>query len=93
MFECRNEQNQLIKGLIQLGMKKSENILPPLAKGQLWKTEKGYVQIRDIGKRFIDYKILKEPGKKAMRTHATGIDTLQEYLTSQKAVLVNAPSA
>jgi hypothetical protein len=37
--------------------------------------------------------MMKEPGKKAVRTQAAGIDTLKEYLTTQKAVLVNASPA
>ena len=74
-------------------MKKNKTPLPPLEKGQLWKTDTGYVQIWHIGKRLIDYKMMKEPGKKAVRTQATGIDTLKEYLMTQKAVLVNASPA
>jgi hypothetical protein len=74
-------------------MKKSNKPLPPLANGQLWMTDKGYIQIWHIGKRLIDYKTMKQPGKKAVRTQATGIDTLQEYLKGQKAVLVHASSA
>ena len=93
MWGCRIEQNQPSNGLIQLTMKKSKKPLPPLEKGQLWKTDTGYVQIWHIGKRLIDYKMMKEPGKKAVRTQATRIDTLKEYLTTQKAVLVNASPA
>jgi len=53
---------------------------PPLAEGQLWKTNTGYVLIWHIGKRLIDYKMMKEPGQRAVRTQGTGIDTLAEYL-------------
>ena len=74
-------------------MKKSKKPLPPLEKGQLWKTDTGYIQIWDIGKRLIDYKMMKEPGKRGVRTQATGIDTLKEYLKTQKAVLTNASPA
>jgi hypothetical protein len=85
--ERQIEQNQPRNGLIQLTMKNSNKPLPPLEKGQLWKTDTGYIQIRDIGKRLIDYKMLKELGKKAVRTQATSIDTMEEYLKTQKAVL------
>ncbi|HVN78943.1 MAG TPA: hypothetical protein VMW38_08095 [Terriglobia bacterium] len=67
--------------------------LPPLAKGQLWKTDKAYIEIWRIGKRLIDYKMMKEPGRKAVRTQSTGIGTLEEYLKNQKAVLAIAPAA
>jgi len=74
-------------------MMKSNKPLAPLEKGQLWKTESGYIQIWHIGKRLIDYKMMKEPGKKAVRTQATGIGTLEEYLKTQKAVLTKASAA
>ena len=45
-------------------MKKSNKPLRPLESGQLWKTDEGYIQIRHIGKRLIDYKMMKQPGQK-----------------------------
>ena len=74
-------------------MKKCTRPFPPLAEGQLWKTDTGYVLIWHIGKRLIDYKMMKQPRQKAVRTQATGIDKLAEYLKNQKAVLVNASPA
>ena len=74
-------------------MKSATKPFPQLEQGQLWKTNSGYVKIWHIGKRLVDYKMMKQLGRKAVRTHATGIDTLQEYLKCQKAVLVNASSA
>jgi hypothetical protein len=74
-------------------MNKSKQPLPQLEKGQLWKTNTGYIQIRHIGKRLIDYKMMKQPGQKAVRTQGTRIDTLKEYLKTQKAVLANASPA
>ena len=59
-------------------MKKRTRPCPALAEGQLWKTGNGYIQVWHIGKRLVDYKVMKEPGKRAVRTQATGIDTLQE---------------
>ena len=74
-------------------MKQSMKSAPALEEGQLWKTETGYIQIWHIGKRLIDYKMMKQPGKKAVRTQATSIDTLNEYLKSHKAVLASAAPA
>jgi len=71
----------------------SKKPLPPLAKGQLWKTDNGYIQIWHIGKRLIEYRMMKRPGQRAVRTQATGIDTLRGYLQTHKAVLVNASPA
>jgi len=61
--------------------------LPPLEEGQPWKTHNDYIHIWHIGKRLIDYKMMNQPGPKAVRTQATGIDTLNEYLKTHKAVL------
>jgi hypothetical protein len=64
-----------------------------LEQGQLWKTNDGYIHICHIGKRLVDYRMMKHPGRKAVRTQATGIDTLQKYLNRQKGVLVNVSPA
>ena len=74
-------------------MKRSNKPSPPLAKGQLWKTDKGYIQIWHIGRRLIEYKMMKRPDQRAVRTQATGIDALKEHLKTQKAVLANASPA
>jgi len=74
-------------------MKTGTKLFPQIENGQLWKTDGGYIHIWHIGKRLVDYKMMKQPGKKAVRTHAAGIDALQGYLKCQKAVLVNTSSA
>jgi hypothetical protein len=71
-------------------MKKNEkNFSPVLTKGQVGRTDNGYIQIWDIGKRLIDYKMMREPSQKAVKTQATTINTLQVYLKDKAAVLVN----
>jgi hypothetical protein len=37
--------------------------------------------------------MMKQPGHKAVRIQGTGIETLKEYLKTQKAMLVNDPPA
>ena len=74
-------------------MRTGTKALSGLEKGQLWKTEKGYIQIWDIGKRIIEYRMMKEPGMKAVKTQTTTIETLTEYLKAHKAVLIVASSA
>jgi hypothetical protein len=93
ILRCQNEQNQPSKSLIQLEMKKRTKPLPPLTKGQLWKTDTSYILIWHVGKRLIDYKMMREPCQRAVRTQGTGIETLKEYLKTQKAMLVNDPPA
>jgi hypothetical protein len=74
-------------------MKKPKQSSPPLAEGQLWKTDAGYIQIWHFGKRLVDYKMMKQLGQRAVRTQGTGIGTLQDYLKTHKAVLAMASSA
>ena len=74
-------------------MKICTKALPGLEHGQLWKTEKGYIRIWHIGKRLIEYKMMREPGMRAVRTQTTGIGTLNKYLKAQKAVLTVASPA
>ena len=65
--------------------KKSE---AELAKGQVWKTADAYLQIMDRGKRLIEYKMMKELGKKAVRTQMSAIAAVEEYLKANQAELV-----
>jgi len=60
----------------------------PLAKGQLWRTENAYVQIVEMGKRLIHYKMPRELGQRAVKTHTVGIETLASYLKTNRARLV-----
>jgi hypothetical protein len=60
----------------------------PLAKGQLWRTENAYVQIVEMGKRLIHYKMPRELGQRAVKTHTVGIETLASYLRTNRARLV-----
>ena len=43
--------------------------------------------------RFRPVKMMRQAGQKAVRTQTTSIDTLEEYLKTQKALLTGAPAA
>jgi hypothetical protein len=64
----------------------------PLAKGQLWQTKDSYVQIVELGKRLIHYKMPREIGQRAVKTHTVGIETLESYLKTNAARLVAEPT-
>jgi hypothetical protein len=70
-----------------------KSVARPLAKGQLWQTEKSYVQIVELGKRLIHYKMPRELGQRAVKTHTVGIETLESYLKTHRARLVEEPAA
>ncbi len=61
----------------------------PLEKGQLWKVDENYLQIVDLGKRLIHYKLMKKPEQKAVITLMIGIEALAVYLRNNEAILVN----
>jgi len=65
---------------------------PALQKGQLWRTKDAHIQIVNLGKRLIDYKMLSELGQ-VRRTQTTALETLEDYLKTNRARLVTDPSA
>jgi hypothetical protein len=65
---------------------------PALAKGQLWRTEKGHIQIVDLGKMLVHYKMLKDL-RQMRRTQMSRIDTMEGYLKSNRARLVENSAA
>jgi hypothetical protein len=60
---------------------------PALAKGQLWRTEKGHIKIVELGKTLVHYKMLKDV-RQMRRTQMSRIDTMQGYLKGNRALLV-----
>ena len=65
--------------------------LPALANGQLWKTGNAYIQIVELGKRLIDYRMMRELGQ-ARRTQTSSIETMENYLKTNEARLVKGNS-
>jgi hypothetical protein len=61
---------------------------PPLAKGQLWKTSQGFIEIVEA-KRLIHYRLLKQPGQKLVRTQMSSWGDLDKYLREHRAELVS----
>ena len=73
---------------IRANRKKS---LPALANGQLWKTENAYIQIVELGKRLIDYRMMRQLGQ-SRRTQTSTIETMEIYLRKNEARLVKGNS-
>jgi hypothetical protein len=79
-----------MKSLIQLKTKTNQKKpSPALAKGQLWRTEKGHIQIVDLGKMLVHYKMLKDVHQ-MRRTQMSRIDTMEGYLKTNGAHLVES---
>jgi hypothetical protein len=62
---------------------------PALAKGQLWKTENAHIQIVDLGKMLVHYKMLRDL-RQMRRTQMSRIDTMEGYLKTNGAQLVES---
>ncbi len=69
------------------------NLSAPLAEKQLWRIGDRYVQIAELGKMLVHYKMMKQPGRKGVWTQSTTKSKLVEYLKFHSAVLVNASPA
>ena len=65
---------------------------PALAKGQLWRTEKGHIRIVDLGKMLVHYKMLRDL-RQMRRTQMSRIDTMEGYLKTNRAQLVESSAA
>ena len=66
-------------------MKNSSQVL---AKGQLWKMNDAYIQIVELGKRLIHYKMMKQLGQMRVKTQMSGIESMGVYLKNNRARLV-----
>ena len=60
--------------------------LPELAKGQLWKTEKGHVEIMEVGKTLAHYRLFQT--QKRVPTSLGRIQMVQDYLRKNEAKLI-----
>jgi len=66
-------------------LKKSQPVLS-LAKGQLWKTEKGNVEIMEVGKTLTHYRLFQS--QKRVPTSLGRIQMVQDFLKTNQAKLV-----
>jgi hypothetical protein len=64
---------------------------PILAKGQRWKTKDAYIEIVELGKTLIDYRLLRELGQRR-RTQTTTFKSMEDYLKANEARLVRGHS-
>jgi hypothetical protein len=64
---------------------------PTLAKGQLWKMKDVHIQIMELGKLLVHYKMLRELGQ-MRRTQMSRIDSMELYLKTHRARIVKTRS-
>jgi hypothetical protein len=61
----------------------------PLKQGQTWKLEHGYLHIVELGKRLVQYKLLKQSNEHTVTTRMIGIVELIIFLRHNEAELMN----
>jgi hypothetical protein len=61
-----------------------------LAKGQLWKLNHLYIQIVELGKKLIHYRMLSDLKESGARIKTSSVDVMEEYLKSRHARLVQS---
>jgi hypothetical protein len=64
-------------------------LLPPLVKGQLWKTEKGQVEIMEVGKLLAHYRLSRD--EKRFPTSLGRIEMVRDYLREHSGKLIKKP--
>jgi len=63
--------------------------LPVLAKGQLWKTQHWHIQIVELGRLLVHYKMLRELNQ-MRRTQLSRVESMEAYLKTNRAELIKA---
>jgi hypothetical protein len=64
-----------------------------LAKGQVWRLKHVYIQIVELGKRLLEYRMLDSLSQRGVRSQMSSIEVMEHYLQSRHARLVNASNA
>ena len=55
---------------------------------QLWKVDRGYVQIAEVGKRLVHYKFLRNPEQRVAAMKLAHREEVLSYLERNKAELI-----
>jgi hypothetical protein len=69
-----------------MNVKKSSVLKPNLEKGQLWQTEKGNVEIMEVGKTLAQYRLYRS--QRRVPTNMGRIQMIEDYLRSNGGKLV-----
>lgn len=64
-----------------------------LASGQIWKLKHAYVEIVELGRRLIRFRMLDTLEEIGARVLTSDIDVLQRYLVSRRAKLITITAA
>ena len=68
----------------------AKELAKELEKGQIWKLPDSHIEILEIGKRLTHYRHFRTLDAKRVPIQLTGISTIQAYLKTHKAILVDS---
>jgi len=54
----------------------------------MWRTDRGFLAIGRVGKRFVDYQFMKVLGQRGVRSRLATPDTLAEFLRANAVHLI-----
>lgn len=61
-----------------------------LTRGQLWKSGDAYLQIMEVGRMLVHYRLTARPQSRGMPVRINSKEEIQDYLRKQRAVLVDS---
>jgi hypothetical protein len=91
LWVCQKEENGLYVLMQASARTVSKRFSPSLAKGQLWKTHEAYIRIVELGKKLLDYRMMRELGQ-MRRTQTTTHQAMEAYLRTNEGRLVRGHS-
>jgi hypothetical protein len=59
-----------------------------LAKGQVWRLQHAYIQIGDLGKRLLEYRMLDFLGQRGVKLKMSSVEVMRDYLATRHARLM-----
>jgi len=82
----------LRKGNSRMKKQPATSKTPALATGQLWQIKNSYVQIARVGKTLAEYKMLRKPGQRAVKSQLGSVASVASFLKTNKAKLILVPA-
>ncbi|MGA2866411.1 MAG: hypothetical protein ABSF95_18205 [Verrucomicrobiota bacterium] len=73
--------------------KSRKHASPVLTRGQLWKTDRAYIHIVELGKTLLHYRMTRSLKQKGVVTRMSAIGTMADYLKTNDARLVKTGAA
>jgi hypothetical protein len=69
-----------------------KSAFPALAKGQLWKMKHAYIEIVELGRKIIRFKMMRRLNETGVRIQTSAFETLYGYLQARHAQLIDTPA-